>query len=386
MMRFTLPGTVLAAVTAVAVAAAAGARTIYHCNQATQHCVNGSLPYNVNSQPPNAADRRGLLRAFDRAHPNRSNIALVGFRVDSPHSAAGYYLITGPDHSTYLAAHTDFFHRTGPHSWVHVKRLKKVTPGWSDAYNLGPGFLWKATGDGSGTFAYQDSTIADDGSGETWTYSTQANFTWNFNFAGGHVLKLGDGSANAAPSLTGQITAGTTDSLDPTNDASCSGPVNDTHSGVSLPSMSFAEYPHEGKTQALDFTVFLADQLSVPSSCSSDWATFPESGRFVVGARVPIDVFERNGFFTVGGLSAPQLLSAEPFDVPVDDQAPTAVRDAQPHQAGTTDDGTAKSTYTEDLRLAGRLHFKLVGLWMPLGWLGTPHAPLKADGKVPPVL
>jgi hypothetical protein len=383
MMRFISRGTIVA-VAALALAASADARAIYHCNQATQHCVNGSLPYNVNTKPPSPADRRGLLKAFDKAHPDRSNLALVGFRIDSPHSAAGYYLISGPDHSTYVSGHTDFFHRTGPHSWVHVKRLRKVTPGWSDAYNLGAGFLWKVTSNGSGTYVYQDTQVSDGDPTAVWTYSTHASFNWNFSYAGGHVLKLDDGGANAAPSLSGQISVNSTSPSDPPN--TCSGPVTDTRGGVSVPSMSFAVYPHEGKTKALDFRAELADQLALPSTCSSDWTTFPEDQRFVVGARVPIDVFERNGFFSTGGLNAPQLLSAVPFDVAVDDQSPVAASDAKPHQGGTVDDGNITDNYTEDLKLAGTLHFKLVGLWMPLGLLGVPHAPLKADGKVPPVL
>jgi hypothetical protein len=378
-------GVVVAAVAALTFAAVANADVIYHCNQATQHCVNGSLPYNVNSQPPSAADRRGLLKAFDRAHPNRSHLALVGFRIDSPHSAAGYYLITGADHSTYVSGHTDFFHRTGPHSWVHVKRLKKVNPGWSDAYNLNPGFLWKVTTDGSGSYVYQDTTAADDGS-DTWAYNTRASFSWQSNLGRGKVLKVNDGYATGSPALSGQISAGITDSADPTQNASCAGAVKDVGGGVESPTMSFAEYPHEGKTTALDFTFDLVDRLSLPSTCSSDWATFPEDSRFVVGARVPIAVLERDGFYSTGGLNAPQLLTAQPFDVPVNDTAPTAAKSAEPHRAGHTDDGINTDTWTEDLTLAGALHFKLVGLWMPLGYLGVPHAPLKADGKVPPIL
>lgn len=65
-MRFIIRGTAVA-MAAVVLGASADARTIYHCNQATQHCVNGSLPYNVVTNPPSAADRRGLLKAFGRA-------------------------------------------------------------------------------------------------------------------------------------------------------------------------------------------------------------------------------------------------------------------------------------------------------------------------------
>lgn len=383
-MRLITRGIAVAIATG-ALASVADAHALYHCNRATQHCVNGSVPYNVVTNPPSAADRRGLLKAFDRAHPSRSHLALVGFRVDSPHSAAGYYLVTGTDHSTYVSAHTDFFHRTGAHSWVHVKSLRKVTPGWSDAYNLGAGFLWKVTSDGSGSYLYQQTTTADDGS-DTLTYNTQAGFRWSFGLAGGRVLKLNDGYAKGSPSLSGQISAGTTDAADPTQNASCAGPVKDVGGGVQPPTMSFEAYPHEGKTTALDFRFDLVDRLSWPSSCNSDWATWPGDDRFVVGSRVPLPVLQSNGFYTAGGLKAKQLLSARPFDVALDDTSPIAAPDAQPHQGGTQDDGTATTTFSEDLKLAGTLHFKLVGLWMPLGLLGAPHAPLKADGKVPPVL
>lgn len=260
-----------------------------------------------------------------------------------------------------------------------------MNPGWSDAYNLGPGFLWKATGDGSGTYVYED-TQTSDGGGTTWTYNTQASFKWTLPFAKGAVLNLSDDSFSANPSLSGQISAGTTNSDIPQNNASCTGSVNDGHGGASLPDISLAEYPHNGKTQALDFRVDLVDQLSWPSTCSSDWAKVPDDSRFAVGARVPLAVVEHNGFFTTGGLNSPQLLSAQPFDVSVDDLAPMVVSDAQPHRGGTADDGNVTDTFTEDLKLAGTVHFKLVGLYMPLGMLGSPHKPLPVDGKVPPVL
>jgi hypothetical protein len=392
-MRFTTRGIVVA-VAAVAAAAIADAGqaansqrrvTIVHCNQATQHCVNGTTPYNVNSQPPSATDRRGLMHAFGAAHPDRSHVALVGFRVVGPHSAAAYYLITGSEQSTYVSAHTDLFRRTHGSSWAHVKRFKNANPGWNDVDNLGPGFLWKATGDGSGTYVYQQTTAANDGS-DTRTYNTQASFSWSFTYAGGHVLNLGNDTANASPSLAGQMSAGTADSSDPTQNAQCTGAVKDGGGGLEVPNMNVAQYPRDGKTKALDFTLALVDRLNWPSSCNSDWAIVPGDSRFVVGARVPVSVLESDGFYNPGGLKGQPNLNGQPFDLPVDDMSPTAAPDAKPHQGSSANDGSAQTTSNEDLKLAGTLHFKLVGLWMPLGWLGSPHPSLRADGKVPPVL
>ena len=62
----------------------------------------------------------------------------------------------------------------------------------------------------------------------------------------------------------------------PEQNASCAGPVNDTGTDGS-PNMSYAEFPQDGATKALDFTVQLmgGSTLNWPSTCDSSWATFP---------------------------------------------------------------------------------------------------------------
>jgi hypothetical protein len=151
--------------------------------------------------------------------------------------------------------------------------------------------------------------------------------------------------------------------------------------------MSFAEFPESGKTKALDFTVQLVAgfTLNWPSRCDSNWATFPEADRLVVGARMPIAVALRNGIYNLGGDHSPDM-HAHPFSYPVNDLAPNVVKQAEPHQSSGGNDGQIVSSLTADLTLTGTLNFRLVGLLMPLGESGLPHAPVRADGHTPPVL
>jgi hypothetical protein len=79
-------------------------------------------------------------------------------------------------------------------------------------------------------------------------------------------------------------------------------------------------------------------------------------------------------------------MHAQSFSYPVDDFAPPVAGQARPHRSSSGNDGSVISTSTEDLKLLGALHFRLVGLFMPLGLGGSPHAPVRQDGHTPPVL
>jgi hypothetical protein len=340
--------------------------------------------------PPSGADRGGLLRAFHHVHHAYSHPRLVGFRVcctfgsdQTPQSAAAYYLTTGADGS-YGAAVVELYRRRSGNSWVHVARFKNTTPDFNDVYNLGPGFLWKVIGTGAGTDDYQSTATATDGS-STDTYKTLASFSWNLVFGRGRPLQLSDGeSYGAKRSLEGQASATVSYSDNSTPNTSCAGAIRDT-GGDQSPDMSFAAFPHEGRTKALDFTIDLVGGLSWPSGCNSDTSVFPEDDRFVVGARMPIAVALRTGIYNPGGDIAPAL-HTRPFSYPVDDLDPQIAAIAKPHQSSSETDGGTIYKSTEDFKLAGALRFKLVGLWMPLGLDGGAQPPVRADGGVPPVL
>lgn len=339
---------------------------------------------NVVSKPPSRADRQGLLRAFNHVHRSRSRLRLVGFRVDTAKSAAAYYLILAPGGSSYASGYAELYRRTHGHSWRHVAHFRNTTRDWNDANGLGPGFLWAVSSVGSGTFDSHATSTATDGSSNS-SAQTHDSFTWNTTFSGGNPILLQDAeghSFNAPPTLSGQMTASsTTTYLDaPPDSNACSGPISESAS-TSGPSISFATYPEYGTTRALDFRIDLAGALNWPS-CSSDFDT-PDDARFVVGVRLPAAVAGSHGIFNpASGLSAHPIMQAHGFAYPVDDMAPGVIKDSQPSQS-SSDNGT---TTSQSLNLTGTLHFKLVGLWMPLGWLSTPAPPVPADGHVPPVL
>jgi hypothetical protein len=349
--------------------------------------------------PPSSPDRQGLLRAFHSAHPGRSHLLLVGFReccVFSntpgviPLSAAAYYLTQGQDGS-YGSAITELFRRMGGNRWRRVKRFKNTNSHWNDVYNLGPGFLWRVTATGSGTWDSLTTQAATDGS-STNTFTTHVGYSWSFGFNGPSAKPGSGGGLTARPSLTGTASASATYSANPGQNTSCAGQMNDTGRGFQgSPRLSYAPVPQEGKAKALDFTVQLAGgDMSWPSpACSSDWAEFPDATRLLVGARMPAAAAVHYGLYQpVAKLTGyhPPDLRAQPFDYPVDDQAPSVVSDATPYQHSSTNDGDTVTTLTQSLKLAGTLHFRLVGLWMPLGLDGTPQPPLAQDGHVPPVL
>lgn len=346
---------------------------------------------NVFANPPSRADRAGLIRAFDRAHPNRSHIRLVGFRViGSDPSAAAFYLTTGPNGS-YASGERELYHRIYGHTWVHVARFKNTSYSWNDAENLSPGFLWLVTSDGSGTWNNQ-SVDTSDSDGTSTTYQANASLTWNMSFNHGRPVLLesheGD-SFFALPTLTGQASASTTWSDGSQPNSSCSGAVSETN-GIEQPNVSFAEYPSESPTpKALDFNLLLTGALSWPDS--SDSNEFPGDDQFEVGARIPISLASGNGLFYGPG---PQDLRAsvhpthgQSFSYPVDNSSPVVAGDINPpFQTSTSDDGSSTSHITTSLKLTGELHFTLVGLWMPLGLFGDPEPPQPSDGRVPPVL
>jgi hypothetical protein len=140
--------------------------------------------------------------------------------------------------------------------------------------------------------------------------------------------------------------------------------------------MAYAEFPQDGPTKALDFTVQLANGLDLtwPAACESVGATFPTADRLLVGARMPVAVAVRNGIYELGGDHTPDQ-HAQPFSYPVDDLAAPLIKQSMPHQSSSSNDGSEISTSTEDLRLAAMLHFRLVGLFMPLGVSGLPPRP-----------
>lgn len=347
----------------------------------------------IGSVPPSAADKRGLLRAFQRHHRASSHLLLVGFREccifsNTPgqalRSAAAYYLTAG-SHASYGSAGTELYRRAHGATWVHVARFRNTTPDWNDAYNLGAGFLWRVTAHGSGAYDSRATTAATDGS-FTDTYTSHVTFTWNFAFRGASFSPGSDNGLDAPHLLTGQASAGVAYSDTPEQNATCAGPVKDTSRDGS-PNLSYAQVPEYGATKALDFTFQLAGgaNLSWPSGCNSDWATFPDADRLLVGARMPIAVASSHGIYELGGNHVPDM-HAQPFSYPVDDLANPVVGRAKPHRSSSSNDGTSVLTSTEDLKLAGTLHFRLVGLFMPLGQFGSPHPPLRDDGHGPPVL
>jgi hypothetical protein len=268
---------------------------------------------------------------------------------------------------------------------VHVKRFRNANPGWNDVYNLGAGFVWRVTADGAGTYDRGLTAAATDGS-YTDAFTSHVNFTWSFDFKGTSLTPGADNGLDTAQSLAGQASASATYSDTPEQNASCAGPMA-VPGGQGSPNVSYVEFPHDGATKALDFTVQLVPgfDLNWPAACDSNWATFPAADRLLVGARMPIAVALREGIYELGGNHGPDM-HAQPFSYPIDDVSPPVAGQAIPQQSSSENDGEAISTSTEDLTLAGTLHFRLVGLLMPLGLGGSPHAPVRGDGHVPPVL
>jgi hypothetical protein len=268
---------------------------------------------------------------------------------------------------------------------VHVRRFKNATPDWNDVYNLGAGFVWRVTADGAGTYDRGLTTAATDGS-YTDAITSHVNFTWSFDFKGTSFTPGADNGLDTPQSLSGQASASATYSDTPDQNTSCAGAMT-VPGGEGSPNMSYVEFPHDGATRALDFTVQLVPgfDLNWPDACDSNWATFPAADRLLVGARMPIAVALREGIYEPSGNHGPDM-HAQSFSYPVDDFSPPVVGQAIPHQSSSNNDGEVISTSTEDLDLAGALHFRLVGLFMPLGLGGSPHAPLRSDGHVPPVL
>ena len=347
----------------------------------------------IGTVPPSAADRVGLLRAFHRVHGAHSHLLLVGLREccifsTTPgqvlHSAAAYYLTAGTPQS-YESAAVELYRRTHGETWVHVARFKNTTPDWNDAYNLGAGFLWRVTSEGSGTWDSRSTATATDGS-YTDANTAHVNFSWSFDFKGTSFTPGADNGLDAPGSLTGQASASATYSNSPDQNASCAGSMNVPGSD-SPPNLSYVELPQEGTPKALDFTVELVNgfDLSWPSACDSVGATFPEADRLLVGARMPIATAVRDGIYELSGDHVPDM-HAGSFSYPVDDLAPPAAGQAHPHQSTSGNDGQEISTSTQDLKLAGMLHFRLVGLQMPLGLGGAPQPPVRGDGHVPRVL
>lgn len=92
------------------------------------------------------------LKAFDALHRSRSHLRLVGFRVWKDRPAGAAYCLTTDAHGAYVAGQTDLFRRTGGHHWVHTTRFKNENPMFNWASALRPGYLFRATSDGTGSF------------------------------------------------------------------------------------------------------------------------------------------------------------------------------------------------------------------------------------------
>ena len=82
------------------------------------------------------------------------------------------------------------------------------------------------------------------------------DFTWNFVFKGFSFTPGADYGLNASQPPAGQASAGATYSDTPAQNASCAGPMKVPSSDGS-PNMAYAEFPQDGPTKALDFTVQL---------------------------------------------------------------------------------------------------------------------------------
>jgi hypothetical protein len=178
------------------------------------------------------------------------------------------------------------------------------------------------------------------------------DFTWNFVFKGFSFTPGADYGLNASQPPAGQASAGATYSDTPAQNASCAGPMKVPSSDGS-PNMAYAEFPQDGPTKALDFTVQLVNGLDLtwPAACESVGATFPTADRLLVGARMPVAVAVRNGIHELGGDHTPDQ-HAQPFSYPVDDLAAPVIKQSMPHQSSSSNDGSEISTSTEDLRLA----------------------------------
>jgi hypothetical protein len=107
------------------------------------------------TRPPSRADRKGLVRAFDALHRNRSHLRLVGFRVWENKPAGAAYSLTTDAQGKYVAGHTDLFRRLSGHRWKHTSHFKNENPLFNWASTLHPGYLYRATSDGTGAYDEQ---------------------------------------------------------------------------------------------------------------------------------------------------------------------------------------------------------------------------------------
>jgi hypothetical protein len=115
------------------------------------------------TRPPSRADRKGLVRAFDALHRNRSHLRLVGFRVWENKPAGAAYSLTTDAQGKYVAGHTDLFRRLSGHRWKHTSHFKNENPLFNWASTLHPGYLYRATSDGTGAYDEQSTSSYDIG-------------------------------------------------------------------------------------------------------------------------------------------------------------------------------------------------------------------------------
>lgn len=326
------------------------------------------------TRPPSRADRHGLVKAFDAVHRDRSHIRLMGFRVwENKPAGAAYSLVTDAQ-GAYVAGHTDLFRRTGGHRWVHTTHFKNENPMFNWASTLHPGYLYRVTSDGTGAYDEQSTRQYDDGS-DTINDHLHADFRWHFDIDRGRALLPARDNFFYAPALTGSLSYTFTDAADPTQNQSCSGDLRDVK-GEQDPAMSLDWYPDTGaKTQGWELVLRLANKLRWPD-CGPSQAE-PTEQQFFAGDRMP------NGTFIEQRFENP--MQGKSFDIPVSGTDPSVVKLVQPHTGDTSDDGTTTDSYAEDLGFTGSVHFRLVGMWMPLGLLSAPNPPIHADGHVPPV-
>ena len=321
----------------------------------------------MGTTPPSRSDRAGLLRAFHSLHHGRGHLRLVGFRVWENKPAGAAYYLTADAQGAYVGGATDLFRRVSGHRWAHTTHFRNENPDFNWADTLHPGFLYRATSDGTGAFDEQSTSRFDDGSG-TRSDHLHADFAWHFDIDHGRAFLLGADSLFYAPGLTGSDSYAYTDTGDPTQDQSCTGSLKDAAGDQQL-AMSIGAYPSTGaKPQGWELTLDLAGNITWPDCGPGN--VEPAVARFVGGARMP---------FSGLGSRFQSPMHATSFDVPLDNSDPEVVKQVEPHESAAGDDGDVASTYTEDLGFAGAVHFRLAGMWMPLGWLSTPQPPVRAD-------
>jgi hypothetical protein len=156
------------------------------------------------TRPPSRADRKGLVRAFDALHRNRSHLRLVGFRVWENKPAGAAYSLTTDAQGKYVAGHTDLFRRLSGHRWKHTSHFKNENPLFNWASTLHPGYLYRATSDGTGAYDEQSTSSYDDGSGTTSDH-LHADFRWHFDIDHGRACLPSRDNFFYAPGLTGTL-------------------------------------------------------------------------------------------------------------------------------------------------------------------------------------